>query len=51
LAGTDEIGAVLQLGLGTVLSRNTLLNVSLGIGVTADSPDFQLGVSVPIRFY
>ncbi|MFL5293393.1 MAG: pentapeptide repeat-containing protein [Myxococcales bacterium] len=51
LAGTDEIGAVLQLGLGTVLSRNTLLNVSLGIGLTADSPDFQLGVSVPIRFY
>jgi hypothetical protein len=51
LPGTDEIGAVLQLGLGTVLSRNTLLNVSLGIGLTADSPDFQLGVSIPIRFY
>ena len=49
--GSDEISAVLQLGLGTVLSRNTLLNVSLGVGLTADAPDLQLALSVPLRFY
>ena len=50
LVGTDETVAVLQLGLGTVLSRRLLLNVTVGIGLTADSPDFQLGVSLPMRF-
>ena len=48
--GTDETVAVLQLGLGTVISRRLLLNVTVGIGLTADSPDFQLGLSLPVRF-
>ncbi|MFL5298970.1 MAG: hypothetical protein ACJ79R_01340 [Anaeromyxobacteraceae bacterium] len=48
--GTDETVAVLQLGLATVASRRALLNFTVGIGLTADSPDFQLGVSLPLRF-
>jgi hypothetical protein len=48
--GSDETTAVLQIGLGRVLSRRVLLNINAGIGLTADSPNFQLGVSMPIRF-
>lgn len=48
--GSDETVAVLQLGLGRVLSRSVLLNVNAALGVTADSPNFQLGVSMPVRF-
>ncbi len=50
LPGSDETVAVLQLGLGRVLSRRVLLNVTAGVGLTADSPNFQLGVSMPFRF-
>jgi hypothetical protein len=50
LIGTDETVAVLQLGIATVLSRRALLNVTVGIGLTSDSPNFQLGFTVPVRF-
>lgn len=48
--GSDETVAVLQLGLGMVLSRSVLLNLTAGIGLTADSTGFQFGVSAPVRF-
>jgi hypothetical protein len=48
--GSDETVAVLQLGIATVLSRRALLNITVGIGLTADSPSFQIGFTVPWRF-
>jgi hypothetical protein len=49
--GSDETAAVLQLGVATVVSRRAVLNFTVGIGLTEDSPDLQLGVSVPLRFF
>jgi hypothetical protein len=50
IAGSDGVGAVAQIGLDQVLTSRALLDVSLGLGVTRDAPDYQLMVSVPIRF-
>jgi hypothetical protein len=50
LAGSDTVVASLQLGLGTLLSRSSLLDIQLSIGVTADAPDFAVTAAVPIRF-
>jgi hypothetical protein len=50
IPGSDETFAVLQLGLGRVLSRRVLLNVTAAVGLTPDAPNFQLGLSMPIRF-
>jgi hypothetical protein len=50
MIGTDETAAVLQVGVGMVVSRRVLLNFTLAMGLTADSPDLQLGVSAPVRF-
>jgi hypothetical protein len=47
---SDETVAVLQIGVGMVVSRRVLLNFTLGMGLTADSPDLQLGISLPVRF-
>jgi hypothetical protein len=49
IPGSDGVAAVAQLGIDQMLSSRTLLDVSLGIGVTRDAPDYQLKVSVPIR--
>ncbi len=46
----EETVAVLQIGLGRVLSRSVLTNFSVGMGLTPDSPNFQLGFSMPVRF-
>jgi hypothetical protein len=50
IAGSDGIAAVAQFGLDQALSSRALLDVSLGIGVTRDAPDYTLMVSLPIRF-
>lgn len=48
--GTDETQATLAFGVSTVLSRNVLLSVSAGAGLTEESPDYFVGVSLPVRF-
>lgn len=48
--GSDETQATLAVGVSTVLSRNVLLSLSAGAGLTDDSPDYFVGVSLPVRF-
>ncbi|RAK58703.1 hypothetical protein DJ021_02250 [Phenylobacterium hankyongense] len=48
--GSDTAAASLQLGLDRVLAPNVLLDVSLGVGLTRDAPDYAVQVSLPIRF-
>lgn len=48
--GTDATIGILELGLSTLLTRRTLLDVNLGIGITPDAPDFRVRLAVPIRF-
>lgn len=50
LPGTRTTATVLELGTSVVLRHNMLLDVLVGVGLTAESPDFTLGVSLPIRF-
>jgi hypothetical protein len=50
IAGSRSIASILELGASVVLGRSQLLDLSLGIGLTAESPDFLLGLSMPIRF-
>jgi hypothetical protein len=50
IPGSDGVGAVAQVGLDQVINSHMLVDVSLGIGVTRDAPDYTLMVSLPIRF-
>jgi hypothetical protein len=50
IPGSDAMVATVQFGLATLLSRRSLLDVQLNVGVTPDAPDFALAVSVPLRF-
>lgn len=50
LADSDTVVGTLQLGVGTVLSRSVLLNVSGEFRVAGNAPNFRLVVSLPIRF-
>jgi hypothetical protein len=49
IPGSDTVAASLQLGVDRVLFRNLLLDISLGIGLTRDAPDYVFQISVPIR--
>ena len=48
--GSDQVQSILSLGAGVILGRNTLLSGNVGVGLTDDSPDYSVSVSLPIRF-
>jgi hypothetical protein len=48
--GTDTAAASLQLGFDRVLTPRLLLDVTLGVGLTRDAPDYALQISLPYRF-
>jgi hypothetical protein len=50
IPGTDRLGGIVNIGLGTVLSRSVAANVTVGIGITRAAPPFQLTVALPLRW-
>jgi hypothetical protein len=38
------------MGLGYRVSPKTTVNVSVGIGLTPDSPQFTIGMNLPLNF-
>jgi hypothetical protein len=50
VADSDAVAGTLQLGVGTVLTRSVLLNVSGEFRVAGSAPNFRLIVSLPVRF-
>jgi len=48
--GSDQVNSILALGASSILGRRTLLSVSAGIGLTEESPDYTVFVSLPMRF-
>jgi hypothetical protein len=50
IPGSDRVASTMQLGADYVLGPKVLLDVSLGIGITSDAPDYTLLFSVPVRF-
>ena len=49
IQGSDGVAAVASLGLDQVLNSRTLLDITLGFGLSNDAPDYSVMVSLPIR--
>ncbi|GAB2879387.1 hypothetical protein GCM10027277_55850 [Pseudoduganella ginsengisoli] len=47
---STQTSGMLNFGLGYRVSPKTTVNVSVGIGVTADSPNMSLGMNLPLAF-
>ena len=50
VSGSGITVGVVELGTGIVLSKDVFLNFTGAFGITDDSPDVTLGVSLPVRF-
>lgn len=50
IAGTDEVSGVLQIGASAALPNRALLDISAGVGITDDAPDFVVRAALPYRF-
>ena len=46
----DSTSSVVNTSLGLRTSSNRIVNLSFGFGLTEDSPDVLLGISLPIDF-
>ncbi|MDX1474907.1 MAG: transporter [Reinekea sp.] len=49
-ASEDSTSSVVNTSLGLRTSSNRIVNLSFGFGLTEDSPDVLLGISMPIDF-
>jgi len=49
-ATTMQVAAILNFGIGIRLNPKTTVNLTAGVGMTTDSPDFTLGLDVPLTF-
>lgn len=47
---SDTVVGTFQIGVGRILTRRAMLNISADLRVTGNVPDFRLGASLPIRF-
>jgi opacity protein-like surface antigen len=45
-----QTSAMLNLGLGYRVSPKTTVNLSVGIGLTTDSPNLSVGLNLPLAF-
>jgi Putative MetA-pathway of phenol degradation len=50
IRGSDTVQSILSFGASAILGRNWLLNGAVGVGLTDDSPDYSVSLSLPIRF-
>jgi hypothetical protein len=50
IAGSDGVAAAVQVGFDQVLSSRTVLDVNLSMGLNHLAPDYQLMVTLPVRF-
>ncbi len=50
LAGSSAVVGEFSAGFSFVLTPRTLLGIEAGIGLTPRSPDFRIGVALPVRF-
>jgi hypothetical protein len=51
ISGSNQMAALLEFGIATIVLPRTLLDVRAGVGLTSESPDFRFGVSWPVRLF
>jgi Putative MetA-pathway of phenol degradation len=50
IPGSDLVVGTFVIGASSILTARVLLDVTAGIGLTEDSPDYFVGVSLPVQF-
>jgi len=48
--GTDTVLGTIQIGLGTVLTKSTMLSLGADFRFSGNIPNFRLSFGLPIRF-
>lgn len=51
IAGTEQAYGVMSIGASAALTRSTMLNTQLGLGMGSDAPRYSFSVSLPIIFW
>lgn len=49
IAGSDRSIGLLSIGASSIISRNFFVNLSVGIGLTNDAPDYTTGITISNR--
>lgn len=49
IAGSSRNVSILSIGASSIVSRNVFVNLSVGMGLTHDAPDYTAGISISTR--
>jgi hypothetical protein len=49
IAGSNQNIAMLSVGASSIISRNFFINLSVGMGLTSDAPDYTAGITISNR--
>lgn len=50
VSGSEQTYGLVSIGTSSILSRNTMLQATVGLGVGDDAPDYSIGIALPITF-
>jgi hypothetical protein len=50
ISGSNQVGATMNFGASTIIGRGQFLDLTAGMGLTDDSPDYTVGLTYSSRF-
>ena len=50
ISGSDQVIGTLNFGASSIIGRGKFLDLTAGMGLTDEAPDYSVGISVAIRF-
>lgn len=50
ISGTDQVIGALNFGASSIIGRGKFLDLTAGVGLTDESPDYSVGISIAIGF-
>ena len=50
ISGSDQVFGTLNFGASSIIGRGKFLDLTAGIGLTDEAPDYSVGLSFAIRF-
>jgi hypothetical protein len=50
ISGSDQVIGTLNFGASSIIGRGKFLDLTAGMGLTDEAPDYSIGISVSIRF-
>ncbi|MGH8655735.1 MAG: transporter [Gammaproteobacteria bacterium] len=50
ISGSDQVFGTMDFGVSSIIGRGKFLDLTVGMGLTDEAPDYSVGISLAVRF-